>query len=145
MRNNLISIFSSRIILALGILNLIACSSGKRMFEKGNYDGAVMQASQRLKQSPNNTKAKTTLKNAYTFALKIHLDAIRQADSFKTENYYDIVLSNYTALYNLEQTIKFCPACLKVVKNLYEVDFKLTQTKKEALEFYYKRGNDYLA
>ena len=145
MRNKLFFLFSVRIILALGILNLIACSSGKRMFEKGNYDGAVMQASQRLKQSPNNTKAKTTLKNAYTLALKIHLDAIRQADSFKTENYYDIVLSNYTALYNLEQTIKFCPACLKVVKNLYEVDFKLTQTKKEALEFYYKRGNDYLA
>jgi tetratricopeptide (TPR) repeat protein len=114
------------------------------MFEKGDYDGAVMQASQRLKLSPNNAKAKSTLKNAYTMALKTHLDAIQQADNYKTENYYDIVLSNYTALYNLEQTIKFCPACLNVVSNLYEVAVKLTQTKKEALEFYYKRGNDYL-
>jgi len=145
MRIKLFYFYSSRFILGLCFINLIACSSGKRMFEKGNYDGAVMQASQRLKQSPNNTKAKSTLKNAYTLALKTHLEAIQQADSFKTENYYDIVLNNYTALYNLEQTIKFCPACLKVVKNVYEVDVKLTQTKKEALEFYYKRGNDYLA
>ena len=144
MRYRLFTQFSTRLLLAILIINSTACSSGKRMFEKGDYDGAVMQASQRLKLSPNNAKAKSTLKNAYTMALKTHLDAIQQADNYKTENYYDIVLSNYTALYNLEQTIKFCPACLNVVSNLYEVAVKLTQTKKEALEFYYKRGNDYL-
>lgn len=144
MRYRLFTQFSTRLLLAILIINSTACSSGKRMFEKGDYDGAVMQASQRLKLSPNNAKAKSTLKNAYTMALKTHLDAIQQADNYKTENYYDIVLSNYTALYNLEQTIKFCPACLNVISNLYEVAVKLTQTKKEALEFYYKRGNDYL-
>jgi tetratricopeptide (TPR) repeat protein len=131
--------------MAVFIVQIMACSSGKRLFEKGDYDGAVMKASQRLKQAPNNAKAKNTLRSAYTLALKTHLDAIQQADSFRTENYYDITLSNYTALYNLEQTIKFCPACLKVVKNLYEVDIKLAQTKNDALAFYYKRGNDYLA
>lgn len=144
MRYRLFTQFSTRLLLAILIINSTACSSGKRMFEKGDYDGAVMQASQRLKLSPNNAKAKSTLKNAYTMALKTHLDAIQQADNYKTENYYDIVLSNYTALYNLEQTIKFCPACLNVISNLYEVAVKLTQTKKEALEFYYKRGNNYL-
>jgi len=131
--------------MAVFIVQIMACSSGKRLFEKGDYDGAVMKASQRLKQAPNNAKAKNTIRSAYTLALKTHLDAIQQADSFRTENYYDITLSNYTALYNLEQTIKFCPACLKVVKNLYEVDIKLAQTKNDALAFYYKRGNDYLA
>jgi len=131
--------------MAVFIVQIMACSSGKRLFEKGDYDGAVMKASQRLKQAPNNAKAKNTLRSAYTLALKTHLDAIQQADSFRTENYYDITLSNYTALYNLEQTIKFCPACLKVVKNLYEGDIKLAQTKNDALAFYYKRGNDYLA
>lgn len=145
MLQTLFNTLSVRILMALFIVQTMACSSGKRLYEKGEYDGAVMKASQRLKQAPNNAKAKNTLRNAYTLALKTHLDAIQQADSFRTENYYDITLSNYTALYNLEQTIKFCPACLKVVKNLYEVDIKLAQTKNDALAFYYKRGSDYLA
>jgi len=145
MRQTIFSSKTIRLLMAVFIVQIMACSSGKRLFEKGDYDGAVMKASQRLKQAPNNAKAKNTLRSAYTLALKTHLDAIQQADSFRTENYYDITLSNYTALYNLEQTIKFCPACLKVVKNLYEVDIKLAQTKNDALAFYYKRGNDYLA
>ena len=145
MRQTIFSSLTIRLLMAVFIVQIMACSSGKRLFEKGDYDGAVMKASQRLKQAPNNVKAKNTLRSAYTLALKTHLDAIQQADSFRTENYYDITLSNYTALYNLEQTIKFCPACLKVVKNLYEVDIKLAQTKNDALAFYYKRGNDYLA
>ncbi len=145
MRQTIFSSLTIRLLMAVFIVQIMACSSGKRLFEKGDYDGAVMKASQRLKQAPNNAKAKNTLRSAYTLALKTHLDAIQQADSFRTENYYDITLSNYTALYNLEQTIKFCPACLKVVKNLYEVDIKLAQTKNDALAFYYKRGNDYLA
>jgi tetratricopeptide (TPR) repeat protein len=145
MRQTIFNSLSIRLLMAVFIVQIMACSSGKRLFEKGDYDGAVMKASQRLKQAPNNAKAKNTLRSAYTLALKTHLDAIQQADSFRTENYYDITLSNYTALYNLEQTIKFCPACLKVVKNLYEVDIKLAQTKNDALAFYYKRGNDYLA
>jgi len=145
MRQTIFSSLTIRLLMAVFIVQIMACSSGKRLFEKGDYDGAVMKASQRLKQAPNNAKAKNTIRSAYTLALKTHLDAIQQADSFRTENYYDITLSNYTALYNLEQTIKFCPACLKVVKNLYEVDIKLAQTKNDALAFYYKRGNDYLA
>ncbi len=145
MRQTIFNSLSIRLLMAVFIVQIMACSSGKRLFEKGDYDGAVMKASQRLKQAPNNAKAKNTLRSAYTLALKTHLDAIQQADSFRTENYYDITLSNYTALYNLEQTIKFCPACLKVVKNLYKVDIKLAQTKNDALAFYYKRGNDYLA
>lgn len=145
MRKTIFNTLSVRLLMAIFMVQILACSSGKRLFEKGNYDGAVMQAAQRLKQAPNNSKAKSTIRNAYTLSLKTHLDAIQQADSFRTESYYDIVLSNYTALFNLEQTIKFCPACLKVVKNLYEVDIKLSQTKNEALAFYYKRGNDNLA
>ena len=145
MRYKLFTQHITRLILAISILNLTACSSGKRMFEKGNYDAAVVKAAQRLKQAPNNSKAKITLKNAYTLALQNHLDAIRQADSFKTENYYDVLLNNYTALYNLEQTIKYCPACINVVKDLQEVGIKLSQTKQTALEFYYKRGIDYLS
>ena len=115
MRQTIFNSLSIRLLMAVFIVQIMACSSGKRLFEKGDYDGAVMKASQRLKQAPNNAKAKNTLRSAYTLALKTHLDAIQQADSFRTENYYDITLSNYTALYNLEQTIKFCPACLKVV------------------------------
>jgi len=79
MRQTIFNSLSIRLLMAVFIVQIMACSSGKRLFEKGDYDGAVMKASQRLKQAPNNAKAKNTLRSAYTLALKTHLDAIQMA------------------------------------------------------------------
>jgi hypothetical protein len=63
-------------LLLVSILFVLGCSTGKKALEQGNYDQAVNQAVSRLQSNGDSKKAKSTLKQAYNYALGLHMDNI---------------------------------------------------------------------
>src|SRR4051794_10940921 len=51
-------------------LTIIACSSGKKAYEHGDYYDAVLQSIKRLRQKPDHQKSAETLKNSYPLAVE---------------------------------------------------------------------------
>ena len=45
----------------LATMLVVQCTSSKKLLEQGNYYGAVIKATEKLRKSPNNKKAKTAL------------------------------------------------------------------------------------
>ncbi len=138
LRSNLI------LLTALGML-FAACSSGKRMLEKGDYDRAVYQAVNRLKGDTNNKKALLTLKDAYYYAAQNHLNRIDDATLSDNILRWEVVLEEYMQLNNLADNIKSTPAGLQAVPDLKIYDREFAATKLKAAEVRYARGNKFLA
>ncbi|SNS49402.1 hypothetical protein SAMN05421640_0383 [Ekhidna lutea] len=93
---------------------LCACSSGKKLFEKGDYEAAVSTAVNRLQKSPGNKKARSTLKKAYPMAQKVHLNRIKQLKSSQDRFKWDRIASSYGRLNQMYDEIWRCPACMEV-------------------------------
>lgn len=92
-----------------------SCVSGKKRFENGDYDSATFILIKKLRNNPDNKKARQYLPLAYEHAVKYHRDVIKQlkesADPFK----YDGVVSHYDKLNQLYNEIIKCPACLNII------------------------------
>ncbi len=115
------------------ILFIAACSSGKRNLEKGNYDEAVMQAIKRLRQSPENTKARRILSQSYHFSKKSHqsrLDILATMPS-SVERWEETV-THYETLNNIYNEIEFCMACKSMLPNVPYYASELEQAKQQA-------------
>lgn len=87
---------------------LTACSSGQTALNRGKFDLAVKQASQRLSQRPGLSKrghslAPLILKQAFVRAYEQHQTAIRQLSSPTNSNAFrwETVYNEYTALQTL--------------------------------------------
>ncbi len=59
---------------------LVACTTAKSQYEKGNYYDAVMRSVDKLRKSPNNKNARETLVNAYPLAVNTFLDQLESED-----------------------------------------------------------------
>ena len=102
-------------ILILSTITILACSSGKKQFEQGNYEAAVSKAVNRLRDSPNNKKARETLKQAYPLATKVHLTNVKQLKSSTERFKWDGITTSYGRLNGLYDQITRCPACMEVL------------------------------
>lgn len=128
------------LILALTTAILSACSSGKRLLENGQYDEAVIAAANRLRQDPDNSKAKQTLKAAYAYAKDFHLKNISNAMASQDVYKWESVVNDYTQLNMLSDEIRRCPACLSITPNPYYASTDLNQAKNKAAETRYALG-----
>jgi len=99
------------------VLMLSACVSGKKRFEKGEYDKATYQAINRLRGNPDNKNAKKYLPLAYQHALEYHLNQIDRLKSSTAEFKYDDIAAHYGNLNSLYNEIVTCPGCIRIVKS----------------------------
>ncbi|HEX7367480.1 MAG TPA: hypothetical protein VF273_10315 [Pelobium sp.] len=136
MKLNKLNIFA----IALSLLILNACSSGKKALQKGDYDQAVYTAVNRLKSNPNKSKAIETLKTGYDYALDRHLEKIKDIkltdDVFKWER----IVAEYQEINNLAYEIGNCPACLAVIPDAPKYVADLSDAKYFAAEARYNAG-----
>jgi hypothetical protein len=127
----------------LSMIFLAACSSGKKHLEKGNYNLAVLKAVNRLQQSPNHNKASKALKEAYSLAVKGHLDRVayfeKTSDIFK----HDGIVSEYEQILKLNNAIKRYPKYQSVVR-LREVEDEHISSRNKAAEVHVAKGNKML-
>ncbi len=121
-----------------------ACSSGKKAYQKGNYDEATLKAINRLRSSPGNKKATETLYSAYNQSLAWHQQNVANAkltqDPFKWERIAD----DYAQVNFLNEQIRTCPSCMSIVTNPKRFTTELEEAKLKAAEIRYDKGMDLL-
>ena len=112
----------SRIILA-AILLVVACSSPKNQFEKGNYEKAVQLSIKKLRKKPSNEKQKSILKAAYNYAVQVSTQKITQYQQSNDRFKWDSMITQYRQMQNLYAELLQCPGCLSVVNPVdYQID-----------------------
>lgn len=117
------------------------CSSGKKQFEKGNYESAVYQAVSRLRSSPNNKKAKETLRKAYPLAEKTHLTKIKQLKATNETFKWDQIAASYNQLNSMYDEVTRCPACMEVLPRIKNFRSEYNDAAGLAAEERYVAGN----
>ncbi|AYB33850.1 hypothetical protein [Chryseolinea soli] len=127
-------------LLILFSLILLACSSGKQAYERGDYYGAVMKAVQRLRQNPDHSKSLETLKSAYPLAVEyFETEANNQIASnsaFKWKN----AIQSYDQINNLYEAVRQCPGCKKAVSNPKNYYAEIGPLKEKAADESYNAG-----
>src|SRR5436190_926069 len=76
--------FYSFLIFSIFII-LAGCKTAGKLYQKGDYDGAVNLAVKELQKNPGNPEKITLLKNAYQFAINDHENKIRNYHSSNNE------------------------------------------------------------
>ncbi len=134
----------SLIFLMLGVVTMFSCSSGKRAYERGDYDRAVFQAVNRLRSKPDHEKSRKVLLNAYNYAITIHKRNINTSLNSMNPLKWEEVIGDYQMVNRLAQEIEACPACLKVVPSPVIYDNELESAKLKASEARIDLGYDAL-
>lgn len=126
------------------VVAVAACSSGKKAYERGDYYDAVIKAVVRLRQKPDHSKSKETLKNSYPMALQFYEDqaknAINSNNTFKWKN----AIQAYSSINAMYEEIRQCPGCLSVIKSPKEYYGEIGPLKEKAAEESYVAGIDAL-
>ena len=88
------------ILLALISSSLIffSCSSGKKAYQKGDYEKSVNNAVNRLRKAPNSRKAIETLQAAYPSLLGYYQDQVAQFKTSSDPFKWDRVMDRYSTL-----------------------------------------------
>lgn len=127
-------------LLILSAFTILSCSSGKKQFEQGNYESAVNKSVNRLRNSPNNNKARETLKKAYPLAAKVHLTNIKQLKATQERFKWDGITTSYARLNGMYDLITRCPACMEVVPRVKNYRSEYNEASILAAEERYQAG-----
>jgi hypothetical protein len=127
------------------LVALAACTSGKRALERGDYDAAVLKAVNRLRSSPNNEKARQTLRDGYALALQWHLENVRHLQNSNTRFRWEGIAQNYDQLNMLYEEIRRCPSGLQIVGNPNQYIQEASEAKMQAAIDRYNAGNELMA
>ncbi len=115
----------------------MACSSGKKAYQRGNYYESVMQSVARLRQNTDHKKSKETLRNAYPLAVHTLEDQAKNQIATNSQFKWKNAILSYNQINNMYEAIRQCPGCLAVIptpKNYYPEVGELKQ--KAAAESY---------
>ncbi len=118
----------------------IACTSGKRAFENGNYERAIYLAVERLRRNPDHTKSRQTLDKAYQLFIKRNQADIQGWQASVEPFKWDNVVSIYENTHSAFDQIKACPGAMEVIKNPLRFDTELQNARRNASEGHYEAG-----
>lgn len=122
-----------------------ACSSGKKALERGDYAESVAKSVNRLRLSPNNRKARHTLKKAYPLALNFYTNRIEQLKVSANRRKWESIISNYRILNQLYDDIQRCPACLDLLTQVRSFGSEESAAKERAAHNRFEEGKELLA
>jgi len=133
------------LLLAFLTASLPACNSGKKALERGDYESAVLAAVDRLRKSPNNSKARETLAEAYPRFVDYNKDQIRRALKSSTPLRWDDVVEFYRQLNEVYDEIRRSPAAMQVIGDPQLFTAEYERALSEAAEVHYRLGTDRLS
>jgi len=129
------------VLTALSILLLLAaCSSGKKAYERGDYYGSVMKSIGRLRQNPDHSKSKETLRNAYPLAVSFLEQQANNELASNSNQKWKNVLNYYGQINSMYEAIRQAPGALSVVSNPKNYYNELGPIKEKAAEESYNAG-----
>lgn len=121
-------------------LLIMSCSSGKKALERGDYFTATLQAVNRLRNSPNSSKAINAVKESYPMSISYFSGKIENALSSGADFKYSEVVGYYEKMNLLSDEVSRCPAALKILPKVNYFAKELSQSKKLAAEEQYQAG-----
>lgn len=125
-------------ILLIGIL--AACSSGKKAFERGDYYESVMKSIGRLRQNPDHSKSKETLRDAYPLAVSYLEQQANNELASNSNLKWKNVLNYYGQINSMYESIRQAPGALSVITNPKNYYNELGPIKEKAAEESYNAG-----
>jgi hypothetical protein len=129
-----------RLLIWSSFIVLAACSSGKKAYERGDYFGAVTKAITRLRQNPDHSKTRETLRNAYPLAVNFYetqaSNEIASNAQFKWKN----AIQAYNQINYMYEQIRQCPGCMKVISNPKNYYAEIGPLKEKAADESYNAG-----
>jgi len=121
-----------------------ACTSSKKLLEKGRYDEAIEKSVKALRKDPGDSDELGVLKEAYRKANNYDLDQISfLQNEGRDENWVEIY-NLYSALDARQDWIKSLPSQLLNQFDLKNYDQELIASKENAAEVSYQKGIEYL-
>lgn len=131
-------------LLALMVLTIVSCATGKNALEKGNYETALDRAINRLQSNPDNKKSQDVLIEGYRLASNYHMDYIRMLAVNNDPNKWEATYYQYKQLNSYYRQIQRCPACLSLVMPKSYISEESDAARKAA-EYQIELGNNALA
>ena len=128
----------------IALFLLSACTSSKQQFEKGNYEKAVALSIKKLRKKPDINKQKNILKAAYTYAVQVSEEKIKQHQQSTDRFKWDRVIEQYRKMQQLYTDLLQCPACLAVIEPI-DLQNELNQALAEGTNVYVEEGQKALA
>ncbi|MFT5513051.1 MAG: hypothetical protein ACI8SE_001451 [Bacteroidia bacterium] len=132
--------FNLSLIMLIVLTASMGCVTGKKRFEKGDYDAATMQAIKRLRNNPDSKKAKQYLPLAYEHALNYHLNEIKRAKASTARFKWDGVVTHYAQLNGLYNEIVKCPSCLDIISKPRIFQTEYDDAKLAASKAHFEAG-----
>ena len=121
-------------------LFLIACSSGKQAYERGNYYEAVMKSVNRLRQNPDHSKSIEALQNAYPLAIEYYENEAKNEIASNSPYKWKNAIQSYNSINALYEAIRQCPGCKQAVPNPKNYYAEIGPLKEKAAEESYNAG-----
>jgi hypothetical protein len=131
---------TGNLLIALCVLVILGCSSGKQAYERGDYFGAVMKSVTRLRQNPDHSKSKEALKAAYPLALDFYKTQAENEIASNSNSKWKNAIQSYNTINSMYEAIRTCPGCLKTVKNPVNFYTEIGPLKEKAAEESYNAG-----
>jgi len=125
----------------IGILWLMnACSTGEKALQSGNYYDAIMQATERLGNDPNNKKATKVVSEGYPMAIAFYQEEIDRIltgnDPFRWKQTLDIM----EKVNRMSDQIRRIPAARQLVTQPKNYTSEMIEVKNRAAEEMYQAG-----
>ena len=127
-------------ILVMMTLVLVACTTAKSQYEKGNYYDSVMRSVEKLRKSPNNKNARETLANAYPQAVNTFMDKLENEDHANVDFKYTKAVYTYQKLNSMYESIQRSPGAKEVLNNPKKYYKTIDKIKPDAAEEQYAAG-----
>ncbi|MDR2064169.1 MAG: hypothetical protein LBP85_00435 [Prevotellaceae bacterium] len=131
---------------AFAIILVDACkSTGMQAFTQGQYYTACLQAIDKLRSSPDNTKATDVLQQAYPLAVNYtEKEAEHLLKSASDNNRYQKMFELYSTMNAIAEQIARCPAALQIIPNADYYSSQLETARNMAAEESYAQAVDNL-
>jgi hypothetical protein len=119
-------------VIAASLLLIYSCKSASKSYQKGDYTDAIERGVKKLQKDPNDYETKDLVQKSYTYTVNEHEDQIRILSNSKSDNRYDRIYQEYTALQHLYQTIHQYPEAARLIKAKDYSEFVETYRDKAA-------------
>jgi len=130
--------------LTLALVFATGCKRTKALYEKGEYDRAVLNSVERLRSTPDNKKSRETLKLAYPALLDYHQTEIAQEKQSANPYRWERIAEHYELLNRVHDEILRAPAAKRVIPRPKDFTRQETEALRNAAEARYALGQDEL-
>lgn len=131
-------------ILLIACFIFSACTSSKKLLEKGRYDQAIEKSVKKLRKDPGDSKELNVLKEAYKKANSFDNERIAFLENEGRDDNWIEIHNLYQALDSRQDWIKTLPSQLLNQFSLKNYDNDLIASKENAAEVSYHNGLNYL-